>query len=467
MGALPVMDRRKFFKNSAVFGSALILPSLLRARIRGANSRIGVAIVGWGGQGRYTVRSILESADARIVALCDVDENRVAQSYTPEWAKPWLESVKGIPRFSDYRIMLDKMDKDIDAVAVCTPDHVHYPICAWAMAKGKHVFCEKPLTRTIWESREIRRMAEEAGVCTQMGNQVHTNDGWRTIREWCDAGIMGQIEDIYAWTDRSWGFDTPPQPTLPVPKGLDFNLWLNIAPQRPYSKDFVPYHWRGLRDFGTGSAGDMACHFLDNPYSAFNLGLPYKIVSDALPCKDFSWPKAASIDMFFKNKYGKDGEIRLHWYDGRRRPPEIKGVPESELKDPKNDNAIYIVGTKQTMTLIYTGSGVKLMNRDAQIELKKAGKIPPKTIPRNKFPYKPQIDWANACVEGRMPESNFSYAAPFTELALLGMISCIHPGVELLYDPNTMSFKNYPDANKFTRSLYDYRMEFLPSAPKI
>ena len=461
------MDRRNFLKSSAAFGSILILPSLLRAKVQGANSKLGVAVIGWGGQGFSTIRSLLASPDARIVALCDVDENRIAKTYGNENRKKYIDQLEGIPRFSDYRVMLDKMDKDIDAVAVCTPDHSHYPICAWAIAKGKHVFCEKPLTRTIWESREIRRLAEEAGVYTQMGNQVHTNDAWRTIREWFDSGIMGEVEDIYAWTDRSWGFDTPPQPTLPIPKGLDYNLWLNVAQNRPYSKDFVPFHWRGLRDFGTGSAGDMACHFLDNPYSAFNLGLPYKIVSDAMPSKDFSWPKAASIDMFFKNKYGKNGEVKLHWFDGLRRPKEIKGVSEAELKDPKNKNCIYIVGSKHTMTFLYTGSGVKLVDRDAQVELMKAKKIPPKTIARNRFPYNPQGDWANACVEGRMPESNFSYAAPFTELALLSMISCIHPNVELFYDAKNMSFKNYPDADKFTRSLYDYRKEFLPSAPKI
>lgn len=459
------IKRRDFIKGAAAMGSILILPSSAWARTKGTNSRLRVAVVGWGGQGLYTVKSLHAGKDSEIVALCDVDDARVANTYKKE--PELFDSLRTVEKFRDYRVMLDKMGKQIDAVAVCTPDHSHYPISAWAIAMGKHVFCEKPLARTIWETRELRRMAKEAGVYTQMGNQVHTNDAWRTIREWFDSGIMGQVEDIYAWTNRDWGFDVPPPATDKIPDTLDYNLWLNVAQYQPYSNRVVPFNWRGLRNFGTGSAGDMACHFLDNPYSAFQLGAPSKIVSDALAAKDFSWPKASSIDMFFDNKYGVDGVVKLHWYDGGRKPKQIKRVDPAFLEDPKNNNCIFIVGTKHTMTFKYTGSEVRLTDRDAQIELMKAKKIPPKTIPRNRFPYNPQRDWANACVEGRMPESNFDYAAPFTELALLSMISCVNPGVELRYDSATMSFPNFPEADKLTRSLYSYRSEFLPSAPKI
>lgn len=460
------MKRRDFLKASALFGGVMILPSALAAKVKGANSRANIAIIGWGGQGKWSVNSIFNSNDANIVALCDVDEGFAAYCYRDDRGKFLMQNIGSLPKFKDYRVMLDKMDSDIDGVCVCTPDHSHYPISAWAISKGKHVFCEKPLTRTIWEAHELKRLAAKAGVYTQMGNQVHTNDAWRTIREWFESGIMGEVEDIYAWTDCSWGFDSMP-PETSKPATLDYNLWLNVAHPRPFSGKVVPFNWRGLRDFGTGSAGDMGCHFLDNPYSGLGLGAPYKIVSDALPAKDFSWPKAASIDMFFKNKFGKDGIVKLHWYDGLRRPKEIKRVDPAFLKDPKNKNCIFIVGTKHTMTFAYTGSGVKLTERDAQIELMKAGKIPPKTIKRNRFPFNPQADWASAIVEGRMPESNFDYAAPFTEIVLLSMISCIHPGVELEYDPKTMSFPNFKEADKYVRSLYSYRPEFMPSAANV
>lgn len=455
------MKRRDFLKSSALFGSIMILPSIAAAKVKGANERAKIAIIGWGGQGKWSVNSLVNSTDADIVALCDVDEGYAASCYRDEMGKRLFTQIEGLPQFKDYRVMLDKMDKDIDGVCVCTPDHTHYPISSWAISKGKHVFCEKPLTRTIWESRELKKLAAEAGVYTQMGNQVHTNDAWRTIREWFESGIMGEVEDIYAWTDRSWGFDSIPQAT-PMPKTLDYDLWLNVAHPRPFSGHVVPFNWRGLRDFGTGSAGDMGCHFLDNPYSGLGLGTPFKMVSDALPAKDFSWPKAASIDMFFKNKFGKDGVVKLHWFDGLRRPSEIKGVDPEFLKDPKNQNCIFIVGTKHTMTFAYTGSGVKLTDRDAQIKLAQEGKIPAKRIKRNRFPFNPQADWAAAIVEDRMPESNFDYAAPFTEVVLLSMISCIHPGVELEYDEKTMSFPNFHNADKFVKSLYDYRAEFLP-----
>ncbi len=459
------MKRRDFLKASAAFGSIMILPSALAEKVKGANSRAKIAIIGWGGQGKASAHSLFWSKHADIVALCDVDENHAVASYNRKNANDAkiFDSISQLPKFKDYRVMLDKMDSSIDGVCVCTPDHAHFPISAWAIAKKKHVFCEKPLTRTIWESRELRRLASEAGVLTQMGNQVHTNDAWRTIREWVEAGVIGDIEDIYAWTDRAYGFDEMPHPTA-KPASLDYNLWLNVAHPRPFSSAVIPFRWRGLRDFGTGSAGDMACHFLDNPYSGLGLGMPFKVVSDALPAKDFSWPKASSIDMFFKNKFGKDGIVKLHWYDGLRRPKEIARVDPEFLKDPKNKNCIFIVGSKYTMTFEYTGSGVKLTDRAAQIELKKQGKIPEKRIRRNDYPFNPQADWAAAIVEGRVPESNFDYAAPFTELVLLSTISCINPHVELEYDANTMSFPNYPQADKYTRSLYSYRKEFLPSA---
>ncbi len=459
------LNRREFVKNVAMLGSIMILPSCATSRVKGANERLQVAIIGCGGQGRSSIHSLLNSKHAEIVALCDVDDNWVKRSYSNKGDKEaYLDKLVKATRHKDYRVMLDKMDKQIDGVCVCTPDFSHYPIASWAIAKKKHVFCEKPLTRTIWESRELRRLAKEAGVYTQMGNQVHTNDAWRTIREWFDAGIMGDVEDVYAWTDRDFGFDTYPAPTTPVPSTLDYNLWLNVAPYEPYSKGILPFAWRGLRKFGTGSAGDMGCHFLDNPYSAFNLGSPFKVVADALPAKNFSWPKASSIDMYFKNKYGKDGVVKIHWYDGLRRPKAIKRVSDKELNDPRARNCIYIVGTKHTMTFAYTGSGVRLTERDAFIQLKKDGKIPPKTLKRNDYPFNPQADWAEACVQGRMPESNFEYAAPFSEIVLMNTLASINPGIELEYDASTMSFKNCPEATRCTRSLYEYRKEFLPSA---
>ena len=379
-----------------------------------------------------------------------------------------------VPRFRDFRVMLDKMDKQIDAVTVATPDHMHYPIAAWAIAKGKHVYCEKPLTRTIWEANELKRLADKAGVITQMGNQGHTNEGWRVIKEWYEAGIIGQIEDIYIWTNRPiWPQGQLKMPEgQPVPSTLDYKLWLGVAPYQPYSKEILPFNWRGLRNYGTGAAGDMACHFLDVPYSAFDLGYPMSIVANSTPFNDYSWPNQASSVMTFLNKRGVNNRIRLHWYDGGRRPKEIKRVDPEFLKpDPKNPwnraNCTFIVGTKETVYTNEYGSETYIYPRPRMKEVAKSGALPKKTIARSTNPGNPHMEWAMACLAGKQPMGNFNYAAPFTEMALLGMIGIIFPERELNYVPSTLSFANCPEADKYVKSLYAYNKEFLPSKMRI
>ena len=453
-----MIKRREFLKGAAALSSLMILPSCATSKVKRANSKLQVAIVGAGGRGRAAVDSIAASSDARLVAFCDVDDARAADTY---------KKYPDIPRFRDYRVMLDKMDKDIDAVAVCTPDHMHYPICAWAIAKGKHVYCEKPLTRTVWEARELQRLADEAGVFTQMGNQGHTNDGWRLIREWSDAGLLGEIEDIYCWTNRPiWpqgGLKVPPGE--PVPATLDYNLWLGVAPYQPYNKAILPFTWRGLRNYGTGAAGDMACHFLDVPYSGLELGYPTKVKANSTPFSNYDWPKAASAEMEFANKRGKGGKIRLHWFDGGRRPKEVKRVDEAFLTDKRNDNCTFIVGTKQTVYTNEYGQGTTIYPRNIMRDLAKGGKLPAKTIARSTKPSNPHQEWAKACVEGKNPMGNFNYAAPFTEMVLLNMVAVLNPNKELEYDPINMKFPKNPEADKYLRSLYAYKEEFLPSKP--
>ena len=453
-----MLNRRNFIKSAAAAGGLMVLPSWAAARKVGPCSKLNVALVGVGGIGAFAVGSLINYKYANIVALCDVDDARAAKQYSrfPAW----------LPKFRDYRVMLDQMDKQIDAVIISTPDHMHYPIAAWAIAKGKHVFCQKPLTRTIWEAEELKRLAKEAGVITQMGNQGHTNEGWRLIKEWYDAGVLGQIEDIYIWTNRPiWPQGDLKMPAgQPVPPTLDYDLWLGVAPYQPYNNAVVPFKWRGLRNYGTGAAGDMACHFLDVPYSAFDLGFPMKVVGNSTPFNDYSWPKEASSVMTFMNKRGVDNRIRLHWYDGGRKPKSIKRVDPAFLADPRNNNATFIVGTKETVYTNECGQNTRIWPATRMKELMKGGKLPEKTIPRSVTPGNPFQEWVLACLDGKQPEANFDYAAPFTEMALLGMIAICCPNVPLSYDPKTMSFVNYPEADKYIRSLYSYRKEFLPSS---
>lgn len=456
-----MLNRRNFIKSSAMAGGLMVLPSWSIGKSVGPNSRLNVAVVGVGGRGSAIISAFRNQPNVKMVAFCDVMDSMAAKTY---------KEFPTVPRFTDYRVMLDKMDKQIDAVAIATPDHMHYPIAAWAISKGKHVYCEKPLTRTIWEAEELKRLANEAGVITQMGNQGHTNEGWRVIREWYEAGILGEIEDIYCWTNRPiWPQGNLKMPAgEKVPAGLDYKMWLGVAPYQPYSSQFVPFRWRGLRNYGTGAAGDMACHFLDVPYSAFDLGYPMSIIGNSSEYNDYSWPKEASSTMVFLNKRGVNNRIRLHWYDGGRRPKAIKRVDPSFLKpNPKNPweraNCTFIVGTKETVYTNEYGYGTYIYPRERMKELVKSNALPKKTIARSTNPGNPHMEWANACLKGVQPMGNFNYAAPFTEMALLGMIALTQPNKKLVYKPSTMSFINCPDADKYVHSLYAYNKEFLPS----
>ncbi len=458
-----MINRRSFIKSTAAFGGLMFLPSAVTARVKGANERMNIALIGAGGMGGAVFNYVKGQKNVNISALCDVDTVRAAKGLK---AHPYL------PFFTDYRVMLDKLDKDIDGVCVSTPDHMHYAQSAWAIAKGKHVFCQKPLTRTIWEAEELKRLAEEAGVFTQMGNQGHTNEGWRLVKEWYEAGILGEIEDIYVWTNRPiW-----PQGDLKMPVGekvpstLDYKNWLGVAPYQPYSHEVVPFKWRGMRNYGTGACGDMACHFLDVPYSAFNLGFPYEVVANSTPFNDYSWPSKSSALMKFYNPCGVDGKIRLHWYDGGRKPKAIKGVDDAYLKDKRNANCTFIVGTKCTVHTNEYGAPAatyvypKQKMREMLIAAKKAGKksIAEQKYERSTNPNNPVMEWVNACIAGKNPQGNFSYAAPFTEMCLLNMIAINFPNQPLHYIPSKMKFANCPEADKYVRSLYDFNQEYLP-----
>ncbi|MBE6412182.1 MAG: Gfo/Idh/MocA family oxidoreductase [Opitutales bacterium] len=467
-----MLKRREFIKGTTALSSLMFLPSCQTQKVFGANDKLNVALVGVGGIGHQAINNFEKDMRAvNLVAFCDVMDD------TP--IKPWsgyksaavvYKKYPNVARFRDYRVMLDKMDKQIDAVVISTPDHMHYPIAAWAIAKGKHVFCQKPLTRTIWEANELKRLAKEAGVITQMGNQGHTNEGWRLIREWYDAGIIGQIKDIYMWTNRPiWpqGGLQYPEPEK-IPSELDYNLWLGVAPYTPYSSKVVPFNWRGLRNFGTGAAGDMACHFFDVPYSAFNLGCPSRIKGWSTPFTDYDWPAESKVEMLFNNPCGLDGKIRVHWSDANKRPKAIERVdPEilkAESRDTwKNANWTFIVGTKETIITNEYGLNTMVYPRSRMRDLLKANALPKKSIPRSKYEGNAHLEWAYACKEGKNPPGNFDYAAPFTEMCLLSMISINFPNQELAYSPRKMEFINCPEANAHIRSLYDYRSEFLPS----
>ena len=455
-----MFTRRNFLKASASAGALMVLPKWSIGRETGPNDKLNVAVVGVGGRGAAAIDAFRNFDRVRFAAFCDVDDAMAAGAYN---------EFPDVPRFRDYRVMLDRLDKEIDAVTVATPDHMHYPISAWAIAKGKHVYCEKPLTRTIWEARELDRLAKEAGVITEMGNQGHAGESWRVLREWYEAGIIGEIEDIFFWTNRPiWPqgrLQVPP--AQPVPATLDWPLWLGVAPFQPYNEAIAPFNWRGLRNYGTGAAGDMGCHFMDTPCSAFDLGFPKTVRSNSTPFNDYSWPADSDTSMVFENARGVGGKIGMHWYDGGRRPKSVKRVTQDLIDpdpyDPWNRaNCIYVVGTKETVQCGDGGNFCMIHPRDRMVEMTKNDAFPKPSVPRSVSPYHTHMEWALCCLEGKQPPGNFSYAAPLTEVALLSIVSLLDPDKDLEYNPESLSFSNSEICTRAVKSFYDYNKEYLP-----
>ncbi len=338
-------SRRHFFFGSllagavpsAGFGST---PSLKQAGYKSPNEKLNFAAIGSGGQGASNLGAAAPTEN--IVALCDVDDRRAAPSF-----KNYPDAVK----YRDFRQMLDKEGKNIDAVIVATPDHMHATAAMWCMERGKNVYVQKPLVRTIWEARQLREAAAKYKVATQMGNQGYSNEGTRQCAEMVWSGEIGNVTEVHAWSDRPlWpqGVTEVP-PEEPVPSTLDWDLWLGVAEKRPFTAGgktepdrwggffYQPFNWRGFYDFGCGALGDMACHILGAPNMALHLS-KRKIVGVECVKKEgtspFQFPKASTIRYDFA-AYGDMPALKVFWYDGLKESPTIAGVPEGEwIGDP-------------------------------------------------------------------------------------------------------------------------------------
>lgn len=451
------ISRRDFLKRTATAGAVFsILPNWVIGNSTAPNSRLNVAIIGCGGRGEASVNEAGNFKNAKIVALCDVHNSRASGAFN---AHPDAQ------KFADYRVMFDKMGKDIDAVFVCTPDHAHFPAAAWAMANGKHVYIEKPLARTFWETQELKRIAKKTKLITQMGNQGHAGDGWRTLKEWYEAGILGDVEEIHHWTDRPnvfWRQGLIERPTESKPSGdLNWKLWLNVAPDQPFDPKIAPFAWRGYQDFGTSSLGDMGCHFMDLGYSAFGLGLPTKIYGNRSEMNDFAWPaKAKIVYEFAPNKFHKK-TIRLFWYDANEKPHNLKNFNQEAIDRCSNGTAIICSKNNVFCDNSY-GANIKIYPLENFKQLKMDNALPAPTIPR--VGGNSHHEFLRGVLNGTQPGSNIvDFSADFTATVLLGLMPNFIPEQELIFDPKKMRFTNNAQANKLLRSRYAYKTEFLPS----
>ncbi len=453
------MNRRNFVKGSAAAAGFMVLPNWVIGNAPSPNGKLRMAQIGAGGRGSAHLAGY---ATEDIVALCDVDDVRAAKAY---------ENHPNAKRFKDYRKMFDQLAGKIDAVSIATPDHMHYPIAKWALEQGIHVYCEKPLVRTIWEARELKKAAAKAGVVTQMGNQGHTHEGLRYIKEWTRAGVIGDVVEVLHWTNRPiWPQGDIKRQNQPVPATLDYDLWLGVAPKKSFDSKIVPFAWRGWKDYGCGAVGDMACHIMDSSFSGLDLGIPVEVEASASGTHAETFPKASTIDFVFADKKGKKAP-KVTWYDGDRAPDlaKINGVEEDFFgmetmsngrKRQKNSSGTFIIGEKGTIWTDTYSSSIRVYPDDFFRELRSSKALPPKTLERVKGgPFK---EFTEAIKAGKQAGSDFSYAADFTETALLGLVA-IQAGERIKYNAKKMRVTNSKEANKYLTTQYDYKKGFIPS----
>ncbi|NCF87151.1 MAG: Gfo/Idh/MocA family oxidoreductase [Verrucomicrobiaceae bacterium] len=437
------IKRRHFLKQTSATGALTGLTIMSGLRAQSPNNKLNIAAIGVGGRGASVIS---RCTDENIVALCDVDADRGAETF---------KQFPKAKRFIDFRVMLDKMGNEIDAVIIATPDHTHAVATMDAMQRGKHVYTEKPLTHSIWEARQLTEASRKYKVATQMGNQGHSSEGARQTVEWIRAGVIGEVREVHCWSDRPlrgtrfdgelyWPQGVPYRPAdkPPVPDTLDWDLWLGPAPHRPYHPSYVPFDWRGWWDFGTGALGDMGCHIIDHPYWALQLGHPESVEATSSHVSRETAPLASMITYQFPAR-GDLPPVTMYWYDGGLKPPRPAELePDEELLV---DGCLYI-GDKGKMMHKSHGGKPVLIPLSRMEDFKR----PPKTIPRLDGH---EQNWIDACKGGEPACSNFEYAGPMTEVVLLGNLA-IRTSGPLLWDGPNMRVTNNKSANKFIRRAY-------------
>jgi predicted dehydrogenase len=462
-------SRRHFFYGTLLAGSVPAAgfgssPSLKLLGYKSPNEKLNIAAIGAGGKG---ASDIAGCATENIVALADPDSKRAERTFKQH---------ESVPKYKDFRRMFDKESKNVDAVIVATPDFMHGAAAMWAMERGKHVFCQKPLTRTIWEARMLAEASKKYKVATQMGNQGYSNEGTRQCAEMIWAGEIGNVTEVHAWTNRPiWpqGLQELP-PEAPVPETLDWDAWLGIASMRPYSPAYVPFAWRGWFDFGCGALGDMACHILGAPNMALMLGAPASVECIKQEGKSpYTYPKKSIIRFDFPAR-GSMPAVKIFWYDGMTAPPpRPQGLPEDELlgemprargerqadqpppspppdsipgRPPRGSNGSLFAGEKGFITTGTYGVGTRLLPAGRM----KDYKFPPPLLTRSPGHYR---DWIRACKGGDPACSNFGVAGPFTEWILLGVLSLRFEG-KLEWDSAKMKVANVPEANQYIKPKF-------------
>ncbi|MEH3112793.1 Gfo/Idh/MocA family protein [Pedobacter terrae] len=465
-------NRRDFIKTSAIAAAAfMIVPRhvLGGTGYLAPSDRLLVAGIGVGGKGQSDLEMFYKSGKAYIAFLCDVDDRRAANS------------VKAYPKakyYKDWREMLDKEHKNFDAVSVSTPDHNHAIQALAAMQLGKHVYVQKPLTHDIYEARILTAAAKKYKVVTQMGNQGASNDGPRQMKEWYEAGLIGDVHTVYAWTNRPvWPQGIPwPSKKAEIPKELDWNLWLGTAPEKDYVDKLVPFNWRGWWDYGTGALGDMGCHLIEAPFSVLNLKYAKEVQASvgSVYVDEFkrgyfpeSCPPSSHVTLKFPKTNKTKGDVTLHWMDGGIQPERPEELEANETFGDGGNGTLFI-GTKGKMMSETYSANPKLLPLSKNKDIKVAPKYA--RVPDGANGHYKQ--WVEAAIAGygkQEVSSPFEIAGPLTEALLMANLAIrsfdvqktvngktTYPGryMKMLWDNDNMKVTNFDEANQFVKREY-------------
>ena len=445
------IDRRRFLAGTAgTLAGFTFVPGRVLGQGGGqpASEKLNIAAIGVGGMGAANLSAV---ENENVVALCDVHPNHAAGTF-----KKYPQA----KTYQDYRVMLDKEDRNIDAVIIATPDHTHAVIGMECIRRGKHDCLQKPLAHSIYETRMLTEAARKHRVQTQMGNQGHSSNEIRMLYEWIRDGAIGPVREVYAWSDRPVGGDpwsdfpimARPTETPPVPETLDWDLWLGPAAYRPYHPIYHPMSWRGFWDFGTGALGDMGCHILDPAFWTLQLEHPTRVEASTTHYEPEgaaeTYPRASVVRYEFPAR-GDMPPVKLTWFDGRLLPPRPKDLePGRRL----GTNGALFIGDKGTIMHDSHGAGGVRIIPESKM---RAYKRPAESLPRVKDGSGGhERDWVRACKDGKPASSSFEYGGPLTEMVLLGVLAMRLKDTPLEWDGAKMKVTNNDEADKYIRPAF-------------
>jgi predicted dehydrogenase len=442
------MKRRDLLKGGALVLTAAMLPSYMSSG--NVKKKLRTAHIGLGGMGKEDLKAIASHESVQVVALCDVDVKAL---------EPLRIMYPKAKLYSDYRVMMKEMAKEIDAVIVSTPDHSHAPVSMLAMEHNKAVYCQKPLTHHVSEARAMSKKAAEKKLVTQMGIQVHSFYDYKLATLLIQSGIIGKVKEVRAWSPKNWGNDNAaPTGSDPIPEGLDWNLWLGTAPERAYKEGaYHPGNWRKIMDFGCGTLGDMGVHIFDTPYNALALDVPKTITNNCRQPTGFGFPEENLVTYEFPGTKYTTNDFKWIWYDGVNAPLKHEDLMLPNGEELPDQGAMFI-GEKGRLLLphfmqlprhIVDG---KYKELDLS-ELKASGKIGDVFRDYDIEGKRHYHQFVDACLGKDKCSAPFSYASRLTETILLGVIAGRFPNQTLHWDNETASFEE-EEADRFLEGTY-------------